>query len=77
MQYRHIVRRQFGGLSLALLVGGAAIFAAASGTITTVAGDGTFGFLPPGDGGPATTAKLAFPSGVAVDGQGTSSSPTY
>ncbi len=40
----------------------------AAGVITTVAGDGTRGFV--GDGGPAATARLAFPVGVAVDGAG-------
>jgi len=35
----------------------------AAGIITTVAGDGTFGFS--GDGGPATTAQLNTPVGIA------------
>jgi cysteine-rich repeat protein len=40
----------------------------ATGAITTVAGAGVDGFS--GDGGPATGAHLAYPSGVAVDGLG-------
>jgi len=40
----------------------------ASGTITTVAGNGTQGFT--GDGGPATAAQIAQPYGIAVDGSG-------
>jgi uncharacterized protein (TIGR03437 family) len=39
-----------------------------SGTITTVAGYGTYGFS--GDGGTATSALLSAPAGVAVDGAG-------
>jgi trimeric autotransporter adhesin len=39
-----------------------------AGDIYTVAGDGTFGFA--GDGGPATSAELANPAGVAVDAAG-------
>jgi len=40
-----------------------------AGIITTVAGNGAYGFS--GDGGPATSAMLAIPHGVTVDGQGT------
>lgn len=39
-----------------------------SGTITTLAGNGLAGFS--GDGGPAKSAKLDFPKGVAVDATG-------
>ena len=39
-----------------------------SGVITTVAGNGTFGFS--GDNGPATSAQLSAPAGVAVDSAG-------
>jgi uncharacterized protein (TIGR03437 family) len=39
-----------------------------NGVITTVAGTGTSGFS--GDNGPATNAKLAAPSGVAIDSAG-------
>ncbi|MFL6451826.1 MAG: Ig-like domain repeat protein [Bryobacteraceae bacterium] len=39
-----------------------------TGVITTVAGNGTYGFN--GDGGPATSASLSYVYGVAVDGSG-------
>jgi uncharacterized repeat protein (TIGR01451 family) len=39
-----------------------------NGTITTVAGSGSYGYG--GDGGAATGAKMAYPSGVAVDASG-------
>ncbi len=39
-----------------------------AGTITTVAGNGTGSYA--GDGGPATSAELALPLGVVVDGSG-------
>jgi sugar lactone lactonase YvrE len=39
-----------------------------SGIISTVAGTGSYGYS--GDNGPATSAKLAIPFGIAVDGAG-------
>jgi hypothetical protein len=39
-----------------------------AGDIYTIAGDGNTGFT--GDGGPATSAELNWPSGVAVESGG-------
>ena len=44
------------------------VYAAFFGIITTVAGNGTAGLS--GDGGPAGSASLSYPGGVAVDGAG-------
>ena len=39
-----------------------------AGSMTTVAGDGSWGHS--GDGGPAAAAELAYPAGIALDGSG-------
>jgi trimeric autotransporter adhesin len=39
-----------------------------AGIITTIAGNGTYGYS--GDGGPATLAELKLPAGLALDGSG-------
>lgn len=39
-----------------------------SGIISTVAGNGTFGYA--GDGGPATNAELAYPASIGIDAAG-------
>src|SRR5437667_70982 len=65
------LRRLLAALLAALLVlaGAGSIYAVGpSDTITTVAGDGTFGYS--GDGGPATAAQFALPASVALDAAG-------
>ena len=41
---------------------------ASTGIIYTIAGDGVSGFS--GDGGPALTAEMTFPVGIAIDSSG-------
>jgi sugar lactone lactonase YvrE len=57
-----------GNLFIADLAGGWVRKVTPAGVITTVAGNGTFGFS--GDGGPATAAALNNPNGLAVDTSG-------
>jgi sugar lactone lactonase YvrE len=44
--------------------------AAATGFISTVAGNGSNGYVASQDGGPATSAELSYPDGIAVDSAG-------
>ena len=70
----HIARRSRAALALAIMVATTVVvvparpLAAATGDISTIAGNGTAG--PAGDGGPATSAQLQTPDDVAVDGAG-------
>lgn len=56
------------GAAVVALAASQAFAVSGSGTITTIAGTGTYGSS--GDGGPATSAQLYHPVSVAVDGQG-------
>src|SRR5579862_1482934 len=56
-------------VGLAVMGSDAVCFAqAAAGTINTFAGDGSLGFA--GDGGPAISARLSSPNGLAADKAG-------
>ncbi len=57
-----------GNLYIADSVGNRIRKVSPSGTITTMAGDGTWGFS--GDGGPAASAQLSYPGYVAADNVG-------
>jgi len=59
---------QNGNVFLVLLGGRVQRFDVLTGTITTVAGNGEWGFS--GDGGPATGASLHRPEGIALDKSG-------
>ena len=65
---RGIARDSAGNLYIADLYNHRVRKVAAGGTVTTIAGTGVYGYS--GDGGPATAAMLAYPSGVAVDSAG-------
>ncbi len=57
-----------GNLYIADTVNNRIMKVSTSGIITTVAGNGSLGFS--GDGGPATSATMNIPSGIAVDSSG-------
>jgi sugar lactone lactonase YvrE len=58
-----------GNLYVAYTAGNSILKISSSGIITTIAGNGIKGFS--GDGGPAASAQLFYPSGIAVDSAGT------
>jgi hypothetical protein len=58
----------FGNLFISDAVNNRIRRVSASGIVTTVAGNGMLGFT--GDGGPATSAAIYLPSGVAADASG-------
>src|SRR5580765_2165337 len=57
-----------GNLYVAVFANSVVRKVSADGTVNTVAGNGTQGYS--GDGGPATSAQLAFPTAVALDAAG-------
>jgi Abnormal spindle-like microcephaly-assoc'd, ASPM-SPD-2-Hydin/NHL repeat len=63
-----IARDSQGNLYIADAVNNVVRKVSADGIVTTVAGNGTQGYS--GDGGPATSAQLAVPTAVGVDGAG-------
>jgi sugar lactone lactonase YvrE len=66
---RGVALDAFGNLFIADAINQRIRKVSTNGIITTVAGNGTYGFYS-GDGGPATNAGLRSPSGVAVDAFG-------
>lgn len=65
---RYMARDAGGNLYISELFGQRIRKVSASGTITTVVGNGTPGFS--GDGGPASAATLFYPAGLAFDAAG-------